>query len=232
MSESTDSRRIALLLNSLGGDLAESAIQNLGGPNAGQVRTLLREFQETPPERDEVNRVLDEFESFMRYALQTANAPSNLADRYFQEQQSADAAAEEAARAEEAEPAKKKKQPLKIFTPSDEPVDDLQTMTAGQIAGALAEEHVQTIGLVLTCLSKKLLAETVDLLPVEKQSEAFFASQQPSSVGPELIEHVVRKTVEKASQIEPEGQDTEDQDQKTAELLRALPKKTRRRIME
>lgn len=223
MSAPKEARRIALLLNSLGDDLAEAAISSMNTPNAGQVRVLLKEFSETPPRQEETNRVLDEFESFMRFALQTANAPTALTDQLFQESKPD---------GDESDDGGSGGTELRIFTPSDDPIFDLQKLTAAQIAGAVKNEHVQTIGLILSCLPKELFAETVDLLPQEKQSDAFFASQQGASVNQELLNRIAQKTVEKAALIEPTGASSEDLDQNTAELLRALPKKTRKRLME
>ncbi len=224
MQRFNDVHRIALLLSGLGSDVTEPALAGLAGDKADQVREALDQLASQPPQADELNDVLDDFETFFRFALKTANAPSNWAAESFDDLPVDDE--EEVVAPVPARPR------LKIFQPSDDPIADLQRLAPLQIAGALANEHAKTIGMVLSCLDNAAAASVLDLLPAEQQPGAFFALQQPNSVPQDLLMRVARTTVEKGALIEPAQMENRDIDQKTADLLRALPKATRARLME
>ena len=110
MQRSPDIDRIALLLTGLGPELAEPALAHLDDEQAEQVRSRLNAMSDDPPEAETLNDVMDDFEMFMKFALRTANAPSNWEDEDF------DASGDDEGQDDEVIPAKPK---LKIFQPSD-----------------------------------------------------------------------------------------------------------------
>ncbi|MGI9516416.1 MAG: FliG C-terminal domain-containing protein [Pirellulaceae bacterium] len=226
MPGSNDVQRIALLLTGLGSDVLEPALAGLSEQKAAQVRSAINQLDGKTPETDELTEVLDEFDTFFRFALQTANAPSNWADELF-----AEATAEDPEEGE-SYPPPPPRQRLKIFQPTDDPVIDLQRLQPVQVAGALASEQPRIIGMVLSCLDNATAAQVLDLLPEEQQPDAFFALQQQTAIPPDLLARIARTTVEKAALIEPAELENPDGDQKTADLLRALPKHTRARLMD
>lgn len=225
MQRSSEIHRIALLLTGLGSEIAEPALACLEQEKAVQVRSELESLSSNPPGPDALNDVMDDFEMFLKFALRTANAPTSWNDEDF--------SVHEPATGSDVDNATDPNQPqLKIFQPSDDPISDLQRLAPAQIAGALANELPKTIGLVLSCLDNSTTALVLDALPPEVQPDAFFALQQTSNVSPDLLVRVARTTVEKGALIEPAKIELPDVDQKTADLLRALPKKTRNRLME
>ncbi len=224
MQQTSDIDRIALLLTGLGSELTEPALANLDSARAEKVRARLKVMEADPPETDVLNEVMDDFSVFMKFALQTANAPSNWADDEFGVVEG------ELDSSDDGVPLKGAK--LKIFQPTDDPVEDLQRLEAGQIAGAIADEVPRTIGIVLSCLSQAKTAEVLGLLPDDLQSQAFLALQKNKISSPELIARVAKTTVQKAALIQPGEFESNDSDQQMADLLRSMPKETRNRLMQ
>ena len=224
METNADIDRIAMLLTGLGTEIAEPALANLDPTKADKVRAKLKVMESEPPELEVLNQVLDDFSVFMKFALQTANAPTNWADEDFEEgdiQNSGNHAASSG-----------RNPKLKIFQPSDDPVEDLQRLEPIQIAGAISNEMPRTIGIVLSCLSQERTAEVLGLLPEDLQSKAFLALQKNSVTSIELIGRVAQSTVQKAALIDPSEQESKDGDQQMANLLRSMPKETRNRLMD
>ena len=224
MQQTSDIDRIALLLTSLGSELAEPALANLDPERAEKIRARLKVMEADPPEVEVLNEVMDDFSVFMKFALQTANAPSNWADEAFDDVDGG------ANLSDDGMPVKSAK--LKIFQPTDDPVEDLQRLEAGQIAGAITDEVPRTMGIVLACLNQSKTAEVLGLLPDDLQSQAFLALQKNKISSPELIARVASMTVKKAALIQPGEFESSDTDQQMADLLRSMPKETRNRLME
>ncbi len=222
MQRTSQNEKIALLLKGLGADAAEPTLTALPVDRAEEVRQQLAHLDATPPDQEAIDTVLDDFETFFRFALQTLNAPSSLAEYT----QSSEPDANEAAQHPESTTA-----PLRIFEPSDDPIQDLNRLEPVQIAGALGTEHVKTIALVLTCLDLSKAAKILDHLPEELQTDVFFALKTEHNATADLIDRVVRATVQRGMLIAPEKIEERNEDQRIADFLRELPKATRTRLV-
>lgn len=220
MPAPNDIHRIAILLKGLGADTIEPALSGLGNETLALVRQELNALSQRPPSDNELYEVLGEFETFLRFALSNAKANGTPG------------ANGNAGHNNEADSARQasRKPSLKLFSPSDDPLEDLMRVTPRQIALALSEEHPATVCLITSCLPADVSAAIIDQLPPDLQAQTFLALRKPLDVPRQLVEQVVRKTVEKASRIEPEVAESRDDIQKIADLLRAMPKPTRNRL--
>ena len=224
MNLEVDNRRVALLLSALGTDAVEPALSSINPARAQQIRESLKSFDDTNANTEEVDETLADFERFLRFALDAMGARSSLSTLADVQEKFAEEAAEE--------PEAPSKPKLKIFDPTDDPIFDLKRLQASQIAAALADEHPRTISMVLSKLSKERLAQTMDLLPEDLQTDIFLVLKEELVLPDDLVNGVIRATVERASKIEPVVVEVSDADQKMADLLRELPKATRVRIVD
>ncbi len=222
MQRMTDIDRAAVLLNALGDEAIETSLAAMEAERAQSIRERLRQMAESPPSQEDIDFVLDDFETFFRFAIDTMKSSSVLSDL----------ASGHDSRGDEVETAADgHKTELKIYEPSDEPVEDLRRLKPAQICGAVAHEHPKTIALVLGCLDHAVAASVLDLLPTEIQSDVFFAMKSDKQAPADLVDRVVKTTVVKGYMIEPSQVNDRDDDQKIADFLRELPKATRKRMM-
>lgn len=220
MPTDKDIDRIAILLHGIGDEMADAALSRLDGATAEQVRARLQSYAGGDSDPDQLNYVLEDFERFMRFALETFHAPTAFEDDEFEEES-------------ETAPLPPPPRPkLTVFNPSDDPIADLNRFRPVQLAAAVVNEHPRTISIVLTSLPNDRAAEILALLPDETRTQAFFAVQNPSVIPDELRETVARKTVERAALIEPADLDAGDDLEKTAALLRAVPNPIRGQLVE
>ena len=223
MSRIADEKRVAMLLSALGEDAIEPALAGVDAHRAQAIRAELERLAQTTVDHDEMEEVVDDFETFFRFAVQTLSIPTVLDDQI---------AGSVTGDGDEVSADESSGAQIRIFEPTDDPVEDLQRLEPAQIAGALASEHPKTIALVFGCLDRTLAAKTIDLLPSEAQSEVFFQLRDDHAAPDDLVQRIVRTTVDKGMKIEPTQLDEPDVEQKMAELLRELPKATRSRLVD
>jgi len=218
MTNSPTDLKLAILLNTLGHEAADAALSGLPAERTAAVRQHLEEFEVEQPSLQAIEAALDEFEVFLNFAVDTLQLPARIAP-----------SALDSGFGGRPQPPKTE---LKIFEPTDDPFYDLNRLNPGQIAAALAQERPKTISIVLSQLDRQLVAATIDLLPEQMQSEVFMLLKTAERPQADLIQRVARKIVEKAAAAEPLKTDEPDADEKLAQLLRELPKKTRSRLVD
>jgi flagellar motor switch protein FliG len=224
--------KVAILLNALG-DSAELALAEVQGDRERRIRESLSRLQASPVDPDLESEVLDDFERFFRFAIETATLPASWmtdaisqADTKNKSQQAVDETEEEE------EPPRVAKPTLKIFQPSDDPYDDLNRLAPIQVAGALANERPKTIAILLGLLEKNIAASIIQELPPEKHAEVFLQLKLQPSAPKVLLDRIVATTIQCASKITTEKQVEVDVIQKLADLLRSLPKQRAAQIMD
>ena len=219
----SNEQRVAILLASLGDDLGSQILKNFPPERAAAVRGMISELDEDGVDDVTVADVLEEFERFLRFAEANRPAPLKIADV-------GDGKEPEAKDIPAAE--KKNQRSRKSFTPTGDPVADLNQMSPYQIAKALDGEHPRAASVVMLQLDNTVAARTLDLLPDEVRAEAFLQMSREQASPQILVERIVITTLEKALKIEePEGGEI-DADQRAAALLRSVDKGSRTQMID
>ena len=223
MSTLSAEDQVAILLNLLGSELAEPLIAELSPAQVDNVRRRLETLEQSPPSQGDIDDVLEEFERFFRFAMSTGEARLRIAPG--------------------TAPSAFEKYPLKPrpkehtsekeqFEFSDDPIADLNRLEPFQIAGALQGEHPRTIALVLNRLEAEEAAKTLTQLPEEIRGPVFLLLKEEPEGSGELVNLVVRTTVEKGATFDRDTLEEPDNDHKMANLLRSMEKSTRTQMLE
>jgi len=221
--------RVAILLHAMGSEVVDAALGEIAGARAANIRQLVAEFETQPPDSQKQNAVLDDFETFFRFAVETANVPSTWMTEELEKH------AEQSSRGdgEEVEENPESASPkLKIFQPTDDPYQDLRRLKPFQIAGALKNEYPKTIALVLSYLEDDVTGRVIQELPEQIQSAVFLQLKARHHAPADLVERILMETVKIGALIEKEQKKQLDMNQRLADLLRSMPKKKRAQIME
>lgn len=221
--------RLALLLSVLGQDATKAALKNMNPTRAKFVSKLLDDYKTEPPNAEEVEFIIKDFNKYFSFAMETLGPEINKAK---------DAADEEKRRVERVKGrggASKETGPKITYfdpvTPTGDHVADLNKLDAFQIATALADDHPKTIALILGKLSTTLAASIVKNLEDDVRSETIVFLSYPTTVPDRIVEQVLSTTFEKANAITMQKEEV-DRSQVMAQLMRSLPKDMRNELIE
>jgi flagellar motor switch protein FliG len=218
--------RLALLLNVLGDEATDAAMTTMNPTQANFVKQLLAEYKMDPPSAEEVEFVVNDFNKFFSFALETL-APQ----------------LEEAT--EGAAAGKKKKKPVPaaasagdaeietfpVLKASDDPVADLNKLNPYQIAVALEMDHPKTVAMVLRYLNTSLAAAVIEDLPESTRTDCVVFLSQPSTVPDRIVQQVLESTFERGNSVLTKKNEV-DQADSLAQLMRSLPKEMRKEMIE
>ena len=230
MTAPSSEDRVAILLNMLGSELAESVLANLSPEQMDRVRRRQQQLAESPLVEEKVDEVLTDFDRFMRFAKRSSGTLPRIAAGSIPD-----------AKSSGGRPSKQPNLPNRVKAPhfapfetSDDPIDDLNCLESFQIAGALREEDPRTTALVLNCLNAEMAAETLEQLPVEVRSDVFLQLYGKTKGSPDLLQRVVRATVAKGWKLDRETltDDESESDQRMADMLRAMSKSDRATLLD
>lgn len=208
--------RLAMLLNALGPDAAEAALDSMNESQANALKRLSAELHIEPPSRDELEYVIDDFFKYFQFALKTlqSNETGPSAPRGNQARRGAQA-------------------PVQVFpkiTPSHDPANDLNRLDPFQIAESLRQEHPKTIALVLRQIDVQQAARVLEQLDGPARSQAVVQLSQPLTIPAPIVQQVLKTTVERACAVEYRAEAAASS-QVLADLLRSLPKTMRVELM-
>ena len=212
--------KVAVLLNLLGDEVGSDVLARLDNEQAQRITEEMKSLSETPPSNAEADAILGEFEVFLRFALaaHASEEDGNL---------DADGRGAVKNAAHDGGP-----QIIKL-EPSDDPMSDLNRLTPVQVAKALAGEQPRTAAMVINGLEAEQAAEVIRLLPEETRNHAFLQlNSLPERPSKQLLSRIAQSTFERAVTLEPEELEKPDADQKLADTLRVMEKKTRAQMME
>lgn len=212
MTALKNDERIAILLQSLGEDLADSVLERLTPDQLPAMKSAIQQLETIPPTDEEITDVLEEFNRFMEFAL--TNSRQLLDD--------ADAAAD-STEGEQPE-----------FVSTGDPFSDLLQLHDYQLAGALRFETGATIAVVLNLLPPERVGEVMRQLPESVRQDAFLRLKRAPQLPPPLLTKIVQTTVDRASRLDQTAASDPDHvaDEKTANLLRSMDRKTRTEMLE
>lgn len=228
---STD-ERLALLLTALGEEAATAAFKSIHPTRAVYVRQLLEEFKADPPSREELEFVVNDFNNYFTFALETLGP--EVAEAKKTKSMQAKAKAKSAGTGGEAAGVSGGKPELIVFDPIEPTGDiaaDLSQLHPFQITKTLESDHPKTIALVLQQIDTPLAAAVLEGLPESKRADAVIFLSQPSTVPQLIINQVLSSTFEKANTIRLKEEPV-DHAKALAELMRSLPKDMRKALIE
>lgn len=219
--------RLALLLNVLGDEATAAAMTSMNPTRANYVKQLLAEYKADPPSTEEVDFVVNDFNKYFSFALETL-APQ-LAD-----------AAEVGSTSK-----KKKKKPVPaaeasgageietfpLLKATDDPVYDLNRLDPYQIAMALEMDHAKTVAMVLRYLGTSLAAAVIEDLPESTRSDCIVFLSQESTVPERIVQQVLESTFERGNSVLTRKNEV-DQAESLAGLMRSLPKEMRKQMID
>jgi flagellar motor switch protein FliG len=219
MATYTTEERLALLLSVLGKDASKAAFKSMHPTRAKYVEQLLAEYQVEPPSSDEIDYVVNDFNKYFAFAMETMGAQLG---------KTAQAAAAEA---DKKAAGKSKVGYFEVIQPSGDVIHDLNRLHAFQIASAVANDHPKTIALVLRNLDSRLAAAVLEQMPEDARLEAAVFLTQESTVPDRIVNQVLQSTFEKGNSVRSRKEDV-DKAQVMAELLRSLPKDIRKQLLD
>ncbi len=216
MVETTSEDRVAILLALLGDDVSASVLGRLDASRRDEIRRRIETIGQDPPSEEQVDRIVDDFHRFLRFAQ------NNLAKV---------ATLESAAGDDDDENENPSIVPFRI---SDDPLDDLNRLEAFQIAGAVQQEHARTIALVISQLDAEKASLTLKYLSPEQRAQVFLQLRHRPRGPEELMRQIARATVEKAGLITEDAVviDEAGTDKRLAEILRSMDRTERNEIMQ
>ncbi|MDM4014515.1 FliG C-terminal domain-containing protein [Roseiconus lacunae] len=216
----TRQERLALLLYLMGDEATQMAREGIPASARAEVDQALEDFREYPPEQDEIDLVVEDFENYFRMALQNQPQAADGEDddedgpRIFQ-------IAEETFDVE-LEPIKKFEKPRL----TGDVIRDLNQMHPYQVAHALKDEHPTAAAIVLRKLANEHAAKTLEFLPELIRPKVFLELARPSKVTLMIQQRIFAKTLELALSVEEREIEVESS-QKMANMMRSLPRSLR-----
>ena len=138
------SEQLALLLNLLGEEATSAALASMDGESSQPVKAALEDFKVQPPTQEEVEFVLDDFEKYFRFAMETIGEDEQHDDSESQHETPILQIAEERFDVS--------LEPIKKFTAPEltgNIVHDLNRMHPYQVAYAIRDDYPITIAAVV-----------------------------------------------------------------------------------
>ena len=217
--------RLALLLNVLGDEATAAAITSMNPTRAKYVKQLLAEYKADPPSAEEVDLVVNDFNKFFSFALETLGPQL--------EESGATGSAKRRPKpiAAAGSPKPEEIETFPVRKPTDDPVHDLNCLDPYQIAIALEMDHPKTVAMVLRYLNTSLAAAVIEHLPESTRSDCIVFLSQPSTVPERIVRQVLESTFERGNSVLTRKNDV-DQAESLASLMRSLPKEMRRTMID
>lgn len=211
--------RVAMLFSALGLDPSHEAFQALPSDPMNRVSELMRQYQQLPPDEDEVDALLSEFLRMLRFAKQ------NLAEE------------DEGSTKKATVPFPEDDDPMEdegpFFQPTGDAFRDIRRLRPVQVAGALRNEQPRTIATVLAVLTPERAGAILQHLPPETQGPSFLLLRDPPKVPPAMLNRILQATVEKGCRLGDDSiRDPEEETyRKLAEMLRSMDQAERAKIL-
>ncbi len=230
MANADRTQQLAVLLNVIGGDAAQTAIDSLEPETAKVLNQFIDEFKSDPPSKSEIDFVLEDFERFFTFAL----------DHIQTELEEAEKEAVEAVEAASAPPGETEDpfngdlESLKYFAKPKLTGDikqDLNLLHPYQIAHAIQNDNPTAIAVVIKNLADANAAKTLETLPDEIRKLVFLQMANPARIMPKVETQILHAAFATASKIETRAPE-EDQKGQIVALMRSLPKEIRGDLLE
>ncbi|MEZ6095641.1 MAG: FliG C-terminal domain-containing protein [Pirellulaceae bacterium] len=214
----SNDERLAMLLNLVGEPAAEVAMKSVAPTRIPAIRSLINNYQADPPTQEEVDFVLNDFERYFQFAMAQIQKDEEARQKA------------ELARIQADSPLAPKITYFDNVESTGNPAFDLGRLDPYQVATALQDDQPKTIALVLRQLEPEAAGKALDFFPEEVRLQTFLQMGQPITVPDPIVQKVLKATFDRANKIRERRVDPELID-KLVEMVRALPKETRRSMM-
>ena len=223
-------QQLAVLLNIMGEDNAQTALDGFDADVASQLSGILNEYKSDPPSMEEIELVLDDFERFFNFAYQQyqssptqseSKVPSDSVDN------SNDIDSEE-------EAYDAKFDTIITFSKPNLTGDvnhDLNLLHPYQVAKAIRNDNPNSIAVVINVLNNDHAGQTMENLPKDVRLEVFLRMAEPKTIAPEVQEQILKAALESALKVEQRVAEVDRTGQMVA-LARSLPKNIRAPLMD
>lgn len=218
MAQTTIQSRVGILLNLLGEDVSNSLIEQLPDDQAGMLKGILGDLQAYPPEDEEIDEALDEFQRSLALIAEPPEPDEGGAAGNGNGRSRAGASGTDEPSAEATE----------------DPYEDLQQLAPSQLARVLETENPRAAAVVLGCVEADMAAAALEEFPEDMGKAVFLHSQSP----PQVTESVRRVLVEQAfnrgrsfAKEKPVDPD-EAAIQRLADMLREMERTLRKNMLD
>lgn len=250
------------LLQLLGDDVAEAVLTRLLPERADKLRSGLKADARKRSTIRQQREVLDEFECFFQFAMQSQLVESSSDESRHSEAEDAlraDAFTDAAVRAtadstdskqatdhsttalpseihssestSEQERSKAMISARRQAALTGDPLLDLQILSSHQLAQALGSEQPRTSAILLSNLPAQTAGDVLNLLQPEYQKAVMKELTKEQHAPSVLIERIARATFARAQQLPADPPDSRDHADRVAEVLRSVPKASRRNML-
>lgn len=224
----TRPERLALLVSLLGDEAAEAARAGMSPDKLSEFDESLDDFKDYPPSKEEIDSVLDYFNTYFELAIQSADEDDDEND----DDSETDASLSILKIPEEQFDVEI--EPTKTFEKikrSGNTVVDLNRMHPYQVAFAIKNEQPEIATLVIRKLADPHAAKTIEFLPDALRPAIVLQLSKPSLAKPLIEDRILDKTLEIAMRVESREVETESSE-KIAKLMRSLPRSIRTPMMD
>jgi flagellar motor switch protein FliG len=208
--------KLGLLLFLLGEKAVKSGIEALPAERSGSVKKFIGELREDPPSPHEIDFVLNDFEKYFRFALNSLGV------------------SEDGKSSKATAGSNTSSVPTIIsfqsLNPGNNIAQDLARLDAWQVATALSSDKPKTIALVLSQLPADVAGRILECLPEQLRNASFVEFSGQPTVPDPILQMLLRTTFQKANQIR-ERRSEVDHTDKIVEMMRSLPKEVRKQLM-
>ncbi len=232
--------RLAIFLTLLGDQAVEVALPQLQGERPERVRRYLEDYRQEPPTDEEVAVVLEDFDRYFRFAVNTlekqldrgqSDSPSGGKQP---PKEVTPEAKEQAKRAAIAAVRKrdvtKEQVEFPVIDATSDPSQDLNYLHPYQIAKVIGDDQPKTIAMVLAKVDPDQAADVLKFLTQEVRTKTFLLMSHPITVPDPIVQKVLRSTFDKANAIR-FSQPVVDRTSQLVAVLRSMPKSARLEIL-
>ncbi|MCU0306372.1 MAG: flagellar motor switch protein FliG [Thermoleophilia bacterium] len=216
MSKLTGRRKAAILLVSLGPDASASVFQHLRQEEIDELTLEIASVQHVPPDSRE--EVLQEF-------YETASAQQFISEGGLEYARSVLERALGSSKAEEV--MARLSGSIRVS-----PFEFLRRTDAAQIVNVVANEHPQTVALILAYLPPQLAAQVMSAFPPEQQSEVAMRLAVMDRTAPEVIREIERVLEKRLSSVLNQDFTSAGGIKALVDVLNSVDRSTERRILE
>lgn len=210
--------KAALLLKTLGPEVAESVLANLPPEQGKLLRARMLEQAKSPPPAPDVDAVFDEFEQLLRQPPPAPEKPKP----------------EPAPAVQEPPPPPERPPappPPENFDDAPDPMAAIKLLDPDRLASALKGENPRTVALVLGTLDTGRAGELLKRLSPEIRRDTVGLLGQPIKVGGEIVQRIARALLMKCQAAREAGPEAMSPVKRMADILRCLDKPERMELL-
>ncbi len=209
--------RAALILNLLGDQMSDEVLAHLDPSHAERLRAQRKTLKRA--NRRQQESVFDDFERYLRFIEQQSGPQIKLHEGERE-------TAKNSRRRESAAP-------LKItLDPDADPIEAFEQVTESQLAGALQTEPPSAIALLLGILPPRRSADVLANLAGPQRDRVIAELGREQAVSPAVIERLLQTILMRARTIPIEEVKQVYRIQRLADVLRAVPRRQRREMLQ